>query len=391
MSTDLESDSELRALRNELLTGLQKKRNSFDTTSVYVQDESTLNPIEEKSDPVKKAEEEEDELEMLRLQALSAKKSRDNSSTSSSSLKVKSNVVPGRFRYDKGSDDEEDEDEDEDEEDELYQVDEAQDKHETSSSLNETQNEEPEQRINDSKDSNNNTDVTGRFSTNNSQQRNYPYNYQTYRTECSKLMSNDEYDLINQYEPQPHKSTALPSDFDLRNLLRQKTVSQNQQNMSLDSFPGNGNIGFYTDYTNPDDIVYSEPITRPIEISNSFITRGGYRNNSRNFNRFQNSYCVNNFSSETVNQKHRYERDAQGKALCHSVSNMEGADNSFSTDSGSDDEESFLSNKKLKSVIVKAVMSSDTTKSETSTKGDRTRSRSRSRDFSRNRHHKRIK
>ncbi len=51
-------------------------------------------------------EEEDNELELLRLEALNAKRNK---------TKIISNIVPGRFRYDKDSGD----DEDEDEEDEI--------------------------------------------------------------------------------------------------------------------------------------------------------------------------------------------------------------------------------------------------------------------------------
>lgn len=198
-------------------------------------------------------------------------------------------------------------------------------------------------------DLNNNSDLTRGFNdkNNNSQQRNYQCNsYQTYRTECSKLMSNDEYDPNSLYDPSRNQqnSTAMPQAFDLRSFLRQKA----QQQQGSDAF--NANTGFYTDYTNPDDIVYSEPITRPIEITNNFMYNRGHRH--RGFSRFNShtSFYDNNNGENAKRQRYTHDEDA---------ANEEKA-NTFS-DSESEEEESFLNSKKLKSVIVKAVMSTDTT------------------------------
>lgn len=399
MTTDLDSDSELRALRNELLTGLQKKRNSFETTTIDAQ-EPSLYSIKENG-PRDKAEEDEDELEMLRMQALNAKKSRDNGTTnmgnsSSSHLKAKSNLVPGRFRYDKDSDEEEEDDDEEEDYGFSYERRvELYDKHETFSSLNDINNEDMNNKTdneynnheqyfhndnNQYKDLNNNDELSEGFKSDYSSQRNYQNNYQTYRAECSKLISNEEYDpnsLPDHANYQNNK--ALPQDFDLRNFLRQKNASQQQQQESDRFTNSNGNTRFYTDYTNPDDVVYSEPITRPIEITNNFMHNRAYRHH-RSYNRLNShSSLYANSGEKTYNNKrqkytHEDEANEDASSLC---------------DSESDEEENFLNNKKLRSVIVKAVISTDTTKSEVLNTSDG--SRSQSRDHSRNRQHHRRK
>lgn len=160
-------------------------------------------------------------------------------------------------------------------------------------------------------------------------------------------MSNDEYDPNNLYELTPRNqqnNTTMPQDFDLRNFLRQKA----QQQQGPDTF--NANTGFYTDYTNSEDIVYSEPITRPIEITNNFMYNRGSRH--RGYSRFisHTSFYADNNGENSKRQRYANDEDETNEDNVNS-----------SSDSESDEEESFLNSKKLKSVIVKAVMSTDTT------------------------------
>jgi len=77
-----------------------KKKQTKKKTSL---DSELIEPCVEND---QKKEEEDNELELLRLEALNAKRNK---------TKIISNIVPGRFRYDKDSGD----DEDEDEEDEI--------------------------------------------------------------------------------------------------------------------------------------------------------------------------------------------------------------------------------------------------------------------------------
>jgi len=160
-------------------------------------------------------------------------------------------------------------------------------------------------------------------------------------------MSNEEYDPNTVYELT--QDNSLPHDFDLRNFLRQKALIQQEHlvQQTSEDFVKNG---FYTDYANPDDIVYSEPITKPIEITTNFMYNR-YRN--KNYNRFNNN--ANNGVGQNFKKRYINEENAED------VSNNNNDKNGF-TDSESDEDNSFLNNKKLKSVIVKAVISSDPSK-----------------------------
>lgn len=372
MSTDLESDSELIALRNELLTGLQKKqlskKNSFENA---LQNDSVNTKENNES-------EQDEELEMLRSQALSAKRIKsysiiDNDSTS---LNVKKKMLPGRFRYDRDSDDEEDE-EDEDENDAFKSVSGNNQFNETESSVNESLNSELKKNSNlyqeyEPADSNNNFD---HFSIqhqddnrnhylsdyNNSETKNFSEkpdlnnyhckNYQTYRTECSKLMSHDAYDPNSLYEPQ---NSTLPQDFDLRNFLREKALHQQEQLNHSQININNNN--FLNDI--PDGIVYSEPITKPIEINLDF-------NYNKHRNKLNYSRYNNNINSNHNIENFMYNNNKRNEFYNNNVKNE---DDNLSMESDTDSEDEFLSNKKLKSVV--AVISNEKKTESSNTRHD---------------------
>lgn len=358
MSDNLESDSELNALRNELLTNLNKKQlskqNSFPTdTSESQNNSSTNNQLKDDDDL---------ELEMLRSQALNAKRTKAQSlNFHEKFLKLSSKTLPGRFRYDKDSENEDDEDDD-DNEDFILSGDYSSRIHllEEANYANITTN---NQKQRNDIDNNNNkidsTEVKDNETQNifknerqdNNQQRyldnslndNYNTNcnrsnryYQTYRDECSKLMSNDAYDPSSIYEP--HNNPTLPQDFDLRNFLREKALRQQEQIKSETFFE-----------TDPNAIVFSEPITRPIEINREFLYKYRPRHSSKvenlsydhNRRRFSNTSCI-----DAKNEVSETDTTSSNKRMseCNSVENQDS------------DEESYLNNKKLKSVVAKAIL-----------------------------------
>lgn len=133
MSDELEGDSELLALRNELLKGLNKKSPIAKT-------------IEKLND--------DDELERLRLQALDAKRVQQEKNIDSQNKK---NQLPGRFRYERKSEDDDDDEND----DELKPYEDRSD-----------QENDKQVEKND----------------------NFKDKYQKYRDRCTKIMSNVAYE-----------------------------------------------------------------------------------------------------------------------------------------------------------------------------------------------------
>lgn len=375
MSADLESDPELAALRNELLTGLQekqsKKQNLFDNLT---QNDSLK--AEENNE-----NEEDQELEMLRSQALNAKRNKSISLNDSfSSSKVTSKTLPGRFRYDKDSDDEEDdEDEDENEIRELpnpcLDENDAENSELVNSDINtdnlsseyvqtESYNNDFTRSSNYPYQENNTDQYLSDYNNNNRSNyndkpefNNYPCtNYETYRAECSKLMANDAYDPNTIYES---PNNTLQENFDLRNFLRQKAFRQQEQAYQSITTK-NHNDACLNDL--PDGIIYSEPITKPIEINLDF-NYNKYRKNTyhpKQTNNLNNNNIVN-FMHDNQNYSRR--RDHFNNNVNNGI--IEDDDRSIQSESDSEDE--VLSNKKLKSVV--AVVSNEK-KSESNSRND---------------------
>jgi len=320
MSADVESDSELAALRNELLTGLQKKQNKCP------------GPIKQTEETKDNAD--DDELEMLRWQALNAK--RNKPVEQSDELRRHKTNIPGRFRYDKDSE----EDDDEDDEDDLTLEGHSRPNRDTFDDDNEVVN-----KINDTTkipDLNNNgfNHYASDCNENNPSEFNsFHCNYQTYRNECSKLMPNDE------YEPNSLSSeqTSLPQGFDLRNFLREKAMRQQIENTSSQE------LGHY-----PEDLDYSEPITRPIEIKQELFyhkfkgkpyTKYNNNNNNNNSNNGKYYHCE-------MNRKYMNEGEVTQQVT------QENEDETPSSAEESD-EEFRAGHKKLRSVVAKAILSID--------------------------------
>ena len=134
--------------------------------------------------------------------------------------------IPGRFRYDRDSGNEEEED---DEDEELYQY----RLHRTLCGSNLNQNEEDENESKKTQNNNNNPRINkytneeeedlsqNKYVASVSSTSNFHSKYETYRLECSRLMSNDA------YEPDTVEGirAEVSSNSDLRNLLRSKTQS----------------------------------------------------------------------------------------------------------------------------------------------------------------------
>jgi len=160
-------------------------------------------------------------------------------------------------------------------------------------------------------------------------------------------MSNDAYD------PQSIASNGtLPLEFDLRNYLRDKALRQQEQ-LELE------NNDFISE--NPNAIVYSEPITKPIEISSELFDhkyRGGPYSS-----RFNNSYdnynkrraFVNGTSGEVRNDNDKMGLINENKT---SFEKNKESENETCVDDDSEDE-LYLSGKKLKSVVTKAIISNE--------------------------------
>lgn len=218
--------------------------------------------------------------------------------------------MPGRFRYDKDSEEDE-------------QVNYYYNSHHTQQQNTNNYNENEL-----AYDQNENND-SGYHVENNLNENSNEYkqeqtnNYRTYREECTKLMSNDAYDPNAIGEP----TQVMPEDFDLRNFLRNKASQQQlQQSQQHELVYDNGN--------SPNEIVYTEPITRPIEIQRDYYFKR-YRHNKAFHNRHLN---------ESFNVTNTYK-------LRNSVEYNKNLSNSDSDGDESDDDH-FLKSKKIKSVVI---------------------------------------
>lgn len=373
MSIDVESDSELDALRKELLTGLRKKQIN-ELNPIHIDAETRTQCYEESKDQ-NDDENEEKELEMLRLQALNAKRSKTLNITTDS-IQIKDKSLPGRFRYDKDSDNENDEEDDENEdvsyetyhksdlffdniETELRCSDKKvnvcsinsvpHDKDENNNNFemseqtdpyhsNEPYRHDPQRIVNHT----NKNELYNRSENfNKAEFNNYHCNYQTYRVECSRLMSNDAYDPNSICDEQIN---TLPQDFDLRNFLREKAYRQQEQFQSE-------NIGFLND--NPDEIVYSEPITKPIEVKKEF----NYKYRHKNFSRYNNEIgYYGNGSSESVSTLKKYGGRRLAEVNIEDRREDDKNECNLPYEETDSDDDIYL-NKKLKSVVTKPIVS----------------------------------
>ena len=230
---------------------------------------------------------------------------------------------------------------------------------------------------------------------------NFHNNYQTYRSECSKLMSNDA------YEPPNAKSA-----YDLRTFLKAKTFRQQQEeeqqqqnqpyvpeliehansevqvehyspkkaaswintNTSTNSGSGCESVS-----KNLEDLDYSLPITQPINISNEIFmskrNHGNYaqRNNGMNgggkrpflANKGSN-YCSDaNFSPITHVTRVRNDKSDSNQSQEETAA-KEGEENAATdhddenNDESDDDDDAYdLTYKKMRSVVAKAFISND--------------------------------
>jgi len=168
-------------------------------------------------------------------------------------------------------------------------------------------------------------------------------------------MSNDAYDPKSIVPENNNSMNNLPPDFDLRNFLREKALKQQEQlEMESDDFISD----------NPNAVVYSEPITKPIEISSELFEHSKYRSGPYS-SRFNNSYdnmnkrrafssgCNNNSELRNENEKFRLLSETKISGENNRESGYEDNDEDDSED------ESYLNNKKLKSVVAKAIISNE--------------------------------
>ena len=148
-------------------------------------------------------------------------------------------------------------------------------------------------------------------------------------------MPNDEYEPNSLSAEQ----TSLPQGFDLRNFLREKAMRQQIENNSSQE------VGH-----NPEDLDYSEPITRPIEIKQELFYHKfkgkpytKYNNNNNNNGKYY--HCET--SRKYLNEGEMTQQSTQ--------ENEEEAP----TSSEESDEEFRAGHKKLRSVVAKAILSID--------------------------------
>ena len=224
------------------------------------------------------------------------------------------------------------------------------------------------------------------FNNNEAHNNSYQSNYQTYRFECSKIMSSsDAYEPAFNFERNNNKST-ITNNFDLRNFLRSK--QQQQQDVSQTV-----NYQYQIEYdqaeqqqqytneqtnrivTNLEDLDYSEPITQPISIDTKY-GYNRYRSNSNGYKRKFNERC--RYFSSDVDGSREYlngsmvnlanvdgENGQNGENKC----DRDGENNGFSNneeyqaqndDPGEEDtddeEEEDLRRKKIRSVVVAKVI-----------------------------------
>lgn len=326
-------------------------------------------------------EEDDGELERLRIEALNAKKAKLAAQTQNADIFPQSIKKPGRFRYDKESEEEE-----EDEDDDLnYNYSNNYDEEDEDEPEHEQSQEEEPANVNN-QDEYVPSNTNSYFNNNEAHNNSYQSNYQTYRFECSKIMSSsDAYEPAFNFERNNNKST-ITNNFDLRNFLRSK--QQQQQDVSQTV-----NYQYQIEYdqaeqqqqytneqtnrivTNLEDLDYSEPITQPISIDTKY-GYNRYRSNSNGYKRKFNERC--RYFSSDVDGSREYlngsmvnlanvdgENGQNGENKC----DRDGENNGFSNneeyqaqndDPGEEDtddeEEEDLRRKKIRSVVVAKVI-----------------------------------
>lgn len=240
--------------------------------------------------------------------------------------------------------------------------------------LNETEDEE---------NSNENINSFNFDNDNNLEQNNFHCNYQTYRVECSRLMSNDA------YEPDSANDNlnAKVNNFDLRTFLRDKAYRKQQE---IDPFNPNEyvptNLNHFnasnanTNGSNLENLDYFyQPITEPITVQkNEFY----FNNNNNNlnkkiyYNRKFSSHFGDTPSSLTsydfnnvlcgVNQQHfinnntDFNNEETNDQQCLNGSKEDVKNDTpekeNDNDTDDDEEEDFKNGKKLKSIVLPKII-----------------------------------
>jgi hypothetical protein len=232
--------------------------------------------------------------------------------------------LPGRFRYDRENSDEEDDDYDDFE------------SNNNQKSLNE--HDDHQYNANSINDSLNNTKTT------------YQNKYETYKMKYSKqFTSNDVYE--------PTETNNLDDDnvssnkSDLREYLRHKKITNSNHETSK------YNENFNNNQNNFDDLDYSQPITKPINISREELIyknsnryqRNDINTNNNNYQKYANRNITKMNSNETVSS---INEDNLSKYKDGSLSDNRDEDEEFQDDPSDEEEEDVASYKKLKSVVI---------------------------------------
>lgn len=341
-------ESELQVLRRELLKGLMKKKSiSIVTTSNseidHEENKDTINQIDTKKE--QNDDDDDQDLESLRLNALKAKRKRTEQKFCDNNKEINQRQIkdlPGRFRYDKENSEEEDDD---------FELDLNQ-----NNSFNENQD-------NDFTETHYNIDCDLNYKKFNSINQ-YHNKYQTYKLECSRRFAkNDAYEpvesTIGVYNSDCG-STETNSGYDLRDFLRSKTISKN--NESTNNIDASNHLNTDSAILNDsnkllDDLNYSKPITQPINLTHAeLFNNKSYRYAKNNFGYYTNrANDYEKFSSQSV--------DKNKKLNDGSLSdNRDDLDDIEEEEDNDEDEDDVSNYKKLKSVVTKPVASSSSTK-----------------------------
>jgi hypothetical protein len=170
---------------------------------------------------------------------------------------------------------------------------------------------------------------------------NFHFKYQTYREECSKLMANDAYD--------PNSIHEKADGFDLRNFLREKAFKHQHDNNN-----NNNNKSESTTATNSassnnsGDIIYEQPITKPIDIKNELFYHNKLKGKNY-YDYFNNSNYRRKFQQNDKYQfSNKFNRNNRNEDSIQETTQQIEKNSSSSSDESEDD----LTNcKKLRSVV----------------------------------------
>ena len=194
-------------------------------------------------------------------------------------------------------------------------------------------------------------------------------NYQTYRAECSKLMANDEYDPDSIYG----KQNNMPVGFDLRNFLREKALRQQleetmkRHDNNDDERESSSSNNIDDQSKDPEDLDYSQPITKPIQVDKDYFKYRPKIYNNRNNNDYRHKYSstrdnndlnndrVNRYNDQSPDENKNIKDNLNDKNYnvhTESKDDVENADNET-------DEDEELSYKKLRSVVAKAIINNN--------------------------------